>query len=148
MHFVYLVRELANFATQLQFGQYSVVHFIYVCIHVSLVCLCSWYMFIYMDVLLQPTPIAFTLCANCRYLISPKHNAGCFVPSHASDPEWEMHAFSRRTGALFLAVCRGKVSEGLDFADENARAVITVGIPFPSSKDKQVGGWTSLSARW
>ena len=30
------------------------------------------------------------------------------------------------TGALFLAVCRGKVSEGLDFADNNARAVITV----------------------
>ena len=31
-----------------------------------------------------------------------------------------------RTGALFLAVCRGKVSEGLDFTDNNARAVITV----------------------
>ena len=31
------------------------------------------------------------------------------------------------TGALFLAVCRGKVSEGLDFTDDNARAVITVG---------------------
>ena len=29
-----------------------------------------------------------------------------------------------RTGALFLAVCRGKVSEGMDFADENARAVV------------------------
>jgi len=29
-------------------------------------------------------------------------------------------------GALFLAVCRGKVSEGMDFADNNARAVITV----------------------
>ena len=25
-----------------------------------------------------------------------------------------------------MAVCRGKVSEGLDFADNNARAVITV----------------------
>ena len=31
-----------------------------------------------------------------------------------------------RTGALFLAVCRGKVSEGMDFSDNNARAVITV----------------------
>ena len=30
------------------------------------------------------------------------------------------------TGALFLAVCRGKVSEGLDFSDDNARAVVTV----------------------
>jgi len=33
---------------------------------------------------------------------------------------------SHVTGALFLAVCRGKVSEGLDFSDNNARAVITV----------------------
>lgn len=30
------------------------------------------------------------------------------------------------SGALFFAVCRGKVSEGLDFADNFARAVITV----------------------
>jgi Fanconi anemia group J protein len=33
-------------------------------------------------------------------------------------------------GALFFAVCRGKVSEGMDFADDNARAVITVSLPF------------------
>ena len=31
-----------------------------------------------------------------------------------------------KTGALFLAVVRGKVSEGMDFADNNARAVMTV----------------------
>ena len=31
-------------------------------------------------------------------------------------------------GALFIAVCRGKVSEGLDFADNNARAVICLGM--------------------
>ena len=41
-------------------------------------------------------------------------------------------------GALFIAVCRGKVSEGLDFADNNARAVICLGIPFPNIKDAQV----------
>ncbi|XP_069948696.1 Fanconi anemia group J protein homolog isoform X4 [Cherax quadricarinatus] len=41
-------------------------------------------------------------------------------------------------GAFFMAVCRGKVSEGLDFTDDNARAVIAVGIPFPSIKDIQV----------
>lgn len=41
-------------------------------------------------------------------------------------------------GALLIAVCRGKVSEGLDFCDENARAVITIGIPFPNVKDLQV----------
>ena len=52
--------------------------------------------------------------------------------------EGEEH-LSGKTGALFLAVTRGKVSEGMDFADNNARAVITVGIPFPNVKDIQVG---------
>jgi fanconi anemia group J protein len=41
-------------------------------------------------------------------------------------------------GAIMFAVCRGKISEGLDFADDNARAVITVGIPFPNYNDEQV----------
>ncbi|KFK44187.1 hypothetical protein AALP_AA1G226000 [Arabis alpina] len=44
-----------------------------------------------------------------------------------------------KKGAAFLAVCRGKVSEGIDFADDNARAVIIVGIPFPNLHDIQVG---------
>ncbi|XP_031728340.1 Fanconi anemia group J protein [Anarrhichthys ocellatus] len=43
-----------------------------------------------------------------------------------------------RDGALLIAICRGKVSEGLDFTDDNARAVITIGIPFPNIKDLQV----------
>ncbi|XP_067306671.1 Fanconi anemia group J protein isoform X2 [Pseudorasbora parva] len=43
-----------------------------------------------------------------------------------------------RDGALLVAVCRGKVSEGLDFTDDNARAVVTIGIPFPNIKDLQV----------
>lgn len=41
-------------------------------------------------------------------------------------------------GAIFLAVCRGKVSEGLDFADMNGRAVIITGLPFPPFKDPRV----------
>ncbi|KAM9812029.1 Fanconi anemia group J protein isoform 5-T5 [Syngnathus typhle] len=44
----------------------------------------------------------------------------------------------KKDGALFMAVCRGKVSEGLDFTDDNARAVITIGIPFPNIKNLQV----------
>ena len=31
-----------------------------------------------------------------------------------------------------------QVSEGLDFADNNARAVLIVGIPFPHVKDPKV----------
>ena len=42
------------------------------------------------------------------------------------------------TGALALAVCRGKVSEGLDFADDYGRLVIAIGIPFPAFKNPQV----------
>ncbi|ALC49144.1 CG4078 [Drosophila busckii] len=41
-------------------------------------------------------------------------------------------------GATFMAVCRGKVSEGLDFADRNGRAVIITGLPFPPLKDPKV----------
>ncbi|KAM7538030.1 hypothetical protein Aperf_G00000075412 [Anoplocephala perfoliata] len=41
------------------------------------------------------------------------------------------------TGALALAVYRGKVSEGLDFADDYGRLVVAIGIPFPAVKDPQ-----------
>lgn len=37
-----------------------------------------------------------------------------------------------------MAVCRGKVSEGLDFADANGRAVIITGLPFPPFKDPRI----------
>uniref|UniRef100_A0A8C2Z9V1 DNA 5'-3' helicase n=1 Tax=Cyclopterus lumpus TaxID=8103 RepID=A0A8C2Z9V1_CYCLU len=47
-------------------------------------------------------------------------------------------AYCEDDRALLIAVCRGKVSEGLDFTDDNARAVITIGIPFPNIKDLQV----------
>ena len=43
-----------------------------------------------------------------------------------------------KKGVAFFAVCRGKVAEGLDFADKNGRAVIIVGIPFPSVTDPKV----------
>ena len=38
-------------------------------------------------------------------------------------------------GACFMAVCRGKVAEGLDFADDNGRAVLIMGLPYPPLKD-------------
>ena len=41
-------------------------------------------------------------------------------------------------GAIFMAVCRGKVSEGLDFANANGRAVLITGLPFPPFKDPRV----------
>ncbi|CAB4007235.1 regulator of telomere elongation helicase 1-like, partial [Paramuricea clavata] len=41
-------------------------------------------------------------------------------------------------GAVFLAVCRGKVSEGVDFSDINGRAVIITGLPYPPTFDARV----------
>ncbi len=46
--------------------------------------------------------------------------------------------FSLFQGAVFFAVCRGKVSEGLDFADRAGRAVIVTGLPYPAFKDAKV----------
>lgn len=41
-------------------------------------------------------------------------------------------------GAVMFAVCRGKMSEGIDFADCHCRAVAIVGIPYPPLKDPRV----------
>lgn len=34
-----------------------------------------------------------------------------------------------------MGVCRGRISEGLDFSDSAARAVLLVGIPYPQMAD-------------
>ena len=41
-------------------------------------------------------------------------------------------------GASLLAVCRGKLSEGLDFSDDYARCVSVVGIPYPNLTDYKI----------
>jgi len=41
----------------------------------------------------------------------------------------------KKNGALMLAICRGKVSEGINFSDDFARSVLVVGIPYPAFKD-------------
>lgn len=48
------------------------------------------------------------------------------------------------SGALLFAVCRGKLSEGIDFRDDTSRAVVIVGIPFPYKKDVVV----NLKRQW
>ena len=40
-----------------------------------------------------------------------------------------------KKGAIIFAVCRGKISEGLDFSDDAARSVIIIGIPYPMTID-------------
>ncbi|KAI8814265.1 helicase C-terminal domain-containing protein [Cladochytrium replicatum] len=41
-------------------------------------------------------------------------------------------------GAIMFCVHRGKMSEGIDFTDGKARAVIAIGIPFPHIKDVRI----------
>lgn len=40
--------------------------------------------------------------------------------------------------SLMCAVHRGRISEGIDFSDNLARAVISIGIPFPSTQQEDV----------
>lgn len=37
-----------------------------------------------------------------------------------------------------MGVCRGRISEGLDFSDNAARCVIMIGIPYPQMTDAKV----------
>lgn len=41
-------------------------------------------------------------------------------------------------GAAFFAVCRGKVSEGLDFSNNYGRSVVITGLPFAMTLDQKV----------
>ena len=72
-------------------------------------------------------------------------------PSWSRGTRWSSRARSRistrrstrpapagRNGAAFFAVCRGKVSEGIDFADKAGRAVILTGIPYAPKADAKV----------
>ncbi len=45
---------------------------------------------------------------------------------------------ARGTGAIMCAVYRGKVSEGMDFAGDDARGVIGVGIPYANYGELKV----------
>lgn len=51
---------------------------------------------------------------------------------------YELLEDKTKRGAVFFSICRGKVSEGLDFADKKGRAVIIAGLPYPPFKDPKV----------
>eukprot|EP01029_Cantina_marsupialis_P022049 TRINITY_DN53611_c0_g3_i2.p1 TRINITY_DN53611_c0_g3~~TRINITY_DN53611_c0_g3_i2.p1 ORF type:complete len:545 (+),score=144.32 TRINITY_DN53611_c0_g3_i2:389-2023(+) len=51
--------------------------------------------------------------------------------------EFQSNVSSRR-GCIMLAICRGKVSEGLDFAGNNARGVLITGLPYPPKNDARI----------
>ncbi|KAJ7332208.1 hypothetical protein JRQ81_014388, partial [Phrynocephalus forsythii] len=63
-------------------------------------------------------------------------NKGTFT--EVIDAYYGKIACPKSNGAVFTAVCRGKASEGLDFADNNGRGVIITGLPFPPRMDPRV----------
>ncbi|XP_058418254.1 regulator of telomere elongation helicase 1 isoform X2 [Diceros bicornis minor] len=67
--------------------------------------------------------------------VEPRRKGGL---SEVMDAYYTTVASSGSSGAAFLAVCRGKVSEGLDFADTNGRGVIVTGLPYPPCMDPRV----------
>lgn len=48
------------------------------------------------------------------------------------------NSIDKNNGAIFMAVLRGKVSEGMDFPDMYGRATIIVGIPFAACRDIKI----------
>ena len=59
-------------------------------------------------------------------------------PRESSHYKFVISAFYQdvyKKGAIIFAVCRGKISEGLDFSDDAARCVIIIGIPYPMTVD-------------
>ncbi|KFP76950.1 Regulator of telomere elongation helicase 1, partial [Acanthisitta chloris] len=58
--------------------------------------------------------------------------------SEVIDAYYDKVVCPKSNGAAFLAVCRGKASEGLDFADINGRGVIITGLPFPPRMEPRV----------
>ncbi len=59
-------------------------------------------------------------------------------PKRSSELDAVMENYKRdaaRKGAILCCVCKGKVSEGIDFNDDMARGVVLVGMPFPSLVD-------------
>uniref|UniRef100_A0A8C1URZ5 Regulator of telomere elongation helicase 1 homolog n=1 Tax=Cyprinus carpio TaxID=7962 RepID=A0A8C1URZ5_CYPCA len=51
------------------------------------------------------------------------------------------------SGGSFFAVCRGKASKGLDFADTYGRGVVITGLPFPPRMDPRVVLKNAVSGR-
>jgi Fanconi anemia group J protein len=58
----------------------------------------------------------------------------------ANDPILTRYKSAIHTGrgAFLLGVCRGSISEGMDFSDDQARAVFVFGIPYPNYRDIDV----------
>lgn len=74
------------------------------------------------------------LASKGKIIVEPTGSQQKFEAARDSYTE----QIKREKKCLLLAVFRGKMSEGISFNDDNARAVICVGLPFPSSFDRAI----------
>ncbi|CAH8337055.1 unnamed protein product [Eruca vesicaria subsp. sativa] len=75
------------------------------------------------------------ICSLKKPVIEPKDSS--LFPAAMQDFS-EILQDKSISGAVFFAVCRGKVSEGLDFADSAGRAVVITGLPYARVTDPKV----------
>ena len=73
-----------------------------------------------------------------------KHKKVFMEPKKASEYQIIMDRYygeifeEENGGAIMMGVCRGRISEGLDFSDNAARVVMVVGVPYPMMTDPKV----------
>ncbi|XP_057860129.2 regulator of telomere elongation helicase 1 homolog isoform X2 [Cryptomeria japonica] len=75
------------------------------------------------------------ICKHKQPVVEPKQSA---LFNYANEDFMAKLNDDSSSGAVFFAVCRGKVSEGLDFADRSGRAVVVTGIPYAMKTDPKV----------
>ncbi|XP_055961935.1 regulator of telomere elongation helicase 1 homolog isoform X2 [Mercurialis annua] len=83
----------------------------------------------------KSTTIWERICKHKKPVVEPRQSS--LFPLAIADYMAKLKDTSS-SGAVFFAVCRGKVSEGLDFADHAGRAVLVIGMPFPARNDPKV----------
>ncbi len=87
--------------------------------------------------------------ANVPVFVEPREasNLDVMMKEYYRSIDSSSKAVSKRGGggggevdgrAVLIAVCRGKVSEGIDFTDRYARTVMIVGLPYSSTMDMHV----------
>eukprot|EP01018_Ginkgo_biloba_P023975 Gb_04351 [translate_table: standard] len=75
------------------------------------------------------------ICKHKQPVVEPKQSS---LFNYANEDFLAKLNDASSSGAVFFAVCRGKVSEGLDFADRAGRAVVVTGIPYAMKTDPKV----------